>query len=276
MTQRSYAQPSAPSDPDTRTIGPDLRTSAPSPPRTALITGGSSGIGAAFADVFAAHGFDLVIAARREDRLREVATRIEGSTGRHVHVIACDLGRRETPQELCREIASRGLTIDALVNNAGYGVPGTLLASPWERHEAMLQVMIGSMTELTYRLLPGMIERVPGDAMPSRRGGHRRQRDDGAGGIAHDRPLSTVAAQGPPEWRRTMLDETSDGLRDVIDADMTQPVRRRSTRRRRRRQRNDLDALTPEVPPEKIAVEHARGLDIDRSELVVTESIRHR
>jgi len=82
--------------------------------------------------------------------------------------------------------------------------------------------------------------------MPSRCGRHRRQRDDGPGGIAHDRPLSTVAAQGPPEWRRTMLDETSDGLRDVIDADMTQPVRRRSTRRRRRRQRNDLDALTHE------------------------------
>jgi short-subunit dehydrogenase len=95
-----------------------------------LITGGSSGIGAAFADVFAAHGFDLVITARREDRLRDVATRIEGSTGRRVHVIACDLGRKETAAELCRDIASRGLTIDALVNNAGYGIPGTFLASP--------------------------------------------------------------------------------------------------------------------------------------------------
>ena len=166
MTQRSYAQPSAPSDPDTRTagpdprtVGPDPRTSAPSPPRTALITGASSGIGAAFADVFAAHGFDVVIVARREDRLREVAAGLEGATGRQVHVIACDLARRETPAELCQEIASRGLTIDALVNNAGYGVPGTFLASPWERHEAMLQVMVGGLTQLTYRLLPGMIER---------------------------------------------------------------------------------------------------------------------
>jgi short-subunit dehydrogenase len=127
--------------------------------RTALITGASSGIGAAFADVFAAHGFDLVIAARREDRLREVAARLEGTSGRRVHVIVSDLGRREAPDELCQEIAARGITIDALVNNAGYGVPGTFLASPWARHEAMLQVMIGSLAELTYRLLPGMIER---------------------------------------------------------------------------------------------------------------------
>ncbi len=127
--------------------------------RTALITGGSSGIGAAFAEVFAVHGFDLVIAARREDRLREVAARIEGGTGRRVHVIVSDLGRRDAATQLCQEIASRGLTIDALVNNAGYGVPGTFLASPWDRHEAMLQVMVGSLTELTYRLLPGMIER---------------------------------------------------------------------------------------------------------------------
>src|SRR6187200_2605874 len=140
MTQGSYAQPSAPSDPDPRTVGPDPRavgpdpravgpdpravgpdprTSAPPPPRTALITGASSGIGASFADVFAAHGFDLVIVARREDRLRDVAVRLEGATGRRVHVIACDLARREMPAELCQEIASRGLTIDALVNNAG-------------------------------------------------------------------------------------------------------------------------------------------------------------
>src|SRR6188508_2521633 len=154
MTQGSYAQPSAPSDPDPRAVGPDPRTSAPPPPRTALITGASSGIGASFADVFAAHGFDLVIVARREDRLRDVAARLEGATGLRVHVIACDLARRETPAELCQEIASRGLTIDALVNNAGYGVPGTFLASPWERHEAMLQVMVGGLTQLTYRLLP--------------------------------------------------------------------------------------------------------------------------
>src|SRR5688572_6470025 len=128
-------------------------------PRTALITGASSGIGAAFADVFAAHGFDLVIVARREDRLREVAVRLERAYDRRVHVVACDLSRREAPAQLCHELTTRCVAIDALVNNAGYGVPGTYAASPWERHEAMLNVMVMAVSELTYRLLPGMIER---------------------------------------------------------------------------------------------------------------------
>ena len=91
--------------------------------RTALITGASSGIGEAFAEVFAAHGFDLVITARREDRLRAVAARLEQRYGIRVLVFVADHSRRDTPERLCAEIASRGLTIDALVNNAGYGVP---------------------------------------------------------------------------------------------------------------------------------------------------------
>ena len=74
-------------------------------------------------------------------------------------MIVADHSLRDTPARLCAEIASRGLTIDALVNNAGYGVPGTYVASPWERHDAMLQVMVTGLVELTHRLLPGMIER---------------------------------------------------------------------------------------------------------------------
>jgi len=127
--------------------------------RTALITGASSGIGEALADVFAAHGFDLVITARREDRLRAVAARLEERYAVRVLVIVADHSRPDTPERLCAEIAARGLTIDALVNNAGYGVPGTFIASPWERHRDMLQVMVIGLAELTHRLLPGMIER---------------------------------------------------------------------------------------------------------------------
>jgi uncharacterized protein len=127
--------------------------------RTALITGASSGIGESFADVFAAHGFDLVITARREDRLRAVAARLEQRYGIRVLVFVADHARQDTAERLCTELAARGLTIDALVNNAGYGVPGTFVASPWQRHQDMLQVMVVGLAELTHRLLPGMIDR---------------------------------------------------------------------------------------------------------------------
>ena len=89
----------------------------------AMVTGASSGIGEAFAEVFAAHGFDLVITARREDRLRAVAARLEERYGIRVLVFVADHARQDTAERLCTELAARGLTIDALVNNAGYGVP---------------------------------------------------------------------------------------------------------------------------------------------------------
>jgi short-subunit dehydrogenase len=127
--------------------------------RTVLITGASSGIGEAFADVFAAEGFALVLTARRGDRLAAVAKRIRDAHSRRVEVIIADLSDRGAPAQLCDEIARRDLMIDALVNNAGYGVPGGYVASPWERHDAMLQVMVVAVAELTHRLLPAMIER---------------------------------------------------------------------------------------------------------------------
>lgn len=127
--------------------------------RTALVTGASSGIGEAFAEVFAAAGFDLVLTARREDRLRGVVARLEQRYGRRVDVIVADLSRPDAAAHLCANIASRGIAIDALVNNAGYGVLGAYTGSPWDRHQAMLQVMVTGVAELTYRLLPGMTGR---------------------------------------------------------------------------------------------------------------------
>jgi short-subunit dehydrogenase len=127
--------------------------------RVALITGASSGIGEAFAELFAAEGFDLVITARRDDRLRALQARLQQQHGVRVEVIPADLSQPAAPARLCAEIAARGLTIDALVNNAGYGVPGSYLASTWETHAAFLQVLVTAVAELTHRLLPGMIER---------------------------------------------------------------------------------------------------------------------
>ena len=127
--------------------------------RTALITGASSGIGEAFADVFAAEGFDLVITARRGDRLRAVADRLERRHGGRVHVIVSDFSRRDAAERLCAELSVRRIDVDALVNNAGYGVPGAYTASPWSRHDEFLQVMVTAVAELTHRLLPPMVER---------------------------------------------------------------------------------------------------------------------
>jgi hypothetical protein len=127
--------------------------------RTALVTGSSSGIGAAFAEVFAAEGFDVVLLARREGRLGAVAADLERRHGRRVHVLVADLSQPDAPARVCAELDARGLTVDALVNNAGYGVPGAYVASPWERQRDMLQVMVVGLAELTHRLLPGMLER---------------------------------------------------------------------------------------------------------------------
>lgn len=128
-------------------------------PRTALITGASSGIGEAFAEVFAAEGFDLVLAARRADRLRAVADRLRNRHGIRAHVVPCDLAARDAAASLCDQLRRRGVAVDALVNNAGYGVPGAFTASPWPRHEASLQLMVTGVAELTHRLLPAMIDR---------------------------------------------------------------------------------------------------------------------
>ena len=127
--------------------------------RTALITGASSGIGEAFAEVFASEGFDLAIVARRETQLQAVAERLRTKFGARVEVFVFDLSKRDACEQLTAQLAARGIQIDALVNNAGYGVPGSYVASPWERHNDFLQVLVTDVAELTYRLLPGMIER---------------------------------------------------------------------------------------------------------------------
>ena len=143
------------SEPTTQNPG----TRAPESRRTALVTGASSGIGEAFAEVFAAEGFDLVITARREERLAAVADMLRREHGNQVDVIVADLSVQDAPAKLCDEIARRGLVVDVLVNNAGYGVPGTFAASPWTRQAALLQVMVVALAELTHRLLPGMVDR---------------------------------------------------------------------------------------------------------------------
>jgi uncharacterized protein len=131
-------------------------------PRLALVTGASSGIGAAFAEVCASRGFDVIVTARREDRLRVLAASIERRHGRRVHVIPADLAEPGGAKALCDAVSSRGLTVDMLVNNAGFGVPGSYAGSQWERQAELLQVLVVALAEVTHRFLPGMIERKYG------------------------------------------------------------------------------------------------------------------
>ena len=127
--------------------------------RTVLITGASAGIGAAFAHALAERGHDLVLVARRAERLHALAAVLRESRGIDVTVLPCDLALREAPQRLCMELAERGLAVDWLVNNAGYGVPGSFVGNDWRTHEDFLQVLLVAPTELAWRLLPGMRER---------------------------------------------------------------------------------------------------------------------
>ena len=99
--------------------------------RTALITGASAGIGAALARVFAENGFGLVLVARREDRLTALAKELGQKYQVPASTISADLGDPSAPARIFEETERRGLRIDALVNNAGYGVPNYFRNNPW-------------------------------------------------------------------------------------------------------------------------------------------------
>jgi short-subunit dehydrogenase len=130
--------------------------------RTALITGASAGIGAAIARVFAANGFDIVLTARRAGRLEALAAELRAAHGRTVHVIAADLADPGAPARLFDEVARQRIVVDALVNNAGYGLPGRFLGVPWSDHRDFVQVMVTAVAELCYRFAPAMAERERG------------------------------------------------------------------------------------------------------------------
>jgi uncharacterized protein len=132
------------------------------PRETALITGASSGIGLELARLFAADGSDLVLVARSEDRLRQLAAELEGQFGIAAQVLAADLTRPDSAGEIATELASRGVQVDVLVNNAGFGAHGQVATLGVQRQLAVIEVNIAALTRLTALFLPGMLEREHG------------------------------------------------------------------------------------------------------------------
>lgn len=124
-----------------------------------LITGASSGIGAEFARQLAALGHDLVITARRTDRLENLAAELQAQHDTRITVLAHDLADPAAVSWLCDTLDQRSLQVDWLINNAGYGVPGTFDANDWATHADFLRVLLSAPTELAWRLLSGMRQR---------------------------------------------------------------------------------------------------------------------
>ncbi|HET9839401.1 MAG TPA: SDR family oxidoreductase [Candidatus Angelobacter sp.] len=131
---------------------------------TALITGASSGIGLDLARLMAP-GFDLIVTARNQVELEKLARELESQHGNHVHVIAADLARAEAPKAIFDEIERRGLAIDVLINNAGFGAYGNFAESELQTNLDIIVVNISSLTALTRLALPGMLERRRGRIM---------------------------------------------------------------------------------------------------------------
>ncbi len=122
----------------------------------ALVTGASAGIGAKFARQLAGRGCDLVLTARREDRLQALASELCTQRGTDVQVIADDLGDPAAPARIVAAATSKGRTVDILVNNAGYGVPGRYDKVAWPTHARFMQVLVTAPLELCHLLLPAM------------------------------------------------------------------------------------------------------------------------
>lgn len=127
--------------------------------KVALVTGASAGIGKAFAEQLALRDFDLVLTARRRDRLEALASELQRASKVRVEVVPGDLADPATPERLLAEIGARGMSVDVLVNNAGYGIPVRFSQTTWQEQADFLQVLVSSVAHLCHLCLPGMLER---------------------------------------------------------------------------------------------------------------------
>ncbi|MEM6327869.1 MAG: SDR family oxidoreductase [Bacteroidota bacterium] len=131
-------------------------------PSLALITGASSGIGADLARIHAERGGDLILLARREDKLTALASELESAHGITAHVLAKDLTDENAAQEVYDEVIARGLTVDLLINNAGFGGVGRFHEREWSTDRAMIQLNVVALVALCRLFLPDMVARGRG------------------------------------------------------------------------------------------------------------------
>ncbi len=132
---------------------------------TVLITGASAGIGWELARQFAADKSNLVLVARRRERLEELAAELRKQHGVEALVVPADLGRADAPQAIADQLVRDGLAIDVLVNNAGFGALGPVAELDVGRQLEMIQVNVAALTHLTRLLLPAMIEHRRGGVL---------------------------------------------------------------------------------------------------------------
>ena len=118
--------------------------------QTALVTGASAGIGVDLAECFAKDGYDLILTARSEGPLQEVANRLSSAHGVKAHTIAQDLGAYGGGSAVAAKIAEKGLNVDVVVNNAGYGHAGALTSSDMQTQLGMIDLNVRALVELTY------------------------------------------------------------------------------------------------------------------------------
>ncbi|WP_233199539.1 SDR family oxidoreductase [Cryobacterium sp. N22] len=123
---------------------------------TALVTGASSGLGVGFAHELARRGADLVLTARRLDRLEALAVDLAEKYGTVSTVIPLDLAEPGAVPELVRNLAERDIRVATLVNNAGFGLFGALVDAPADRVHDQVAVNVAALTDLTHALLPGL------------------------------------------------------------------------------------------------------------------------
>jgi len=163
--------------------------------RFALITGASSGIGACFARALAARGRALILVARSKDRLVALKAELAARHSSRIETIEQDLSAPGAAERLAGILQERGLVVDLLVNNAGFGAQGEFHKLPFDRQSAMLRLNVVALTELTHLLLPAMVAQ-------------------GSGGIIN---ISSTASFQPVPYTSVYVTSFSMGLAEEVN-----------------------------------------------------------